>query len=129
MSHLYVITYKTIKRPYFDMSLQTLNGKRGAVCFSKDRYIIFKELDESGEQGCMITSYDTNDNDILINDCTEVSKIVLDFNKAKDTVYSNIKSVINEFSLYTRVNIEGKITVLSIATENDVGGTIFYHLW
>ena len=126
MSHLYVITYKTIKRPYFDMNLQTLNGKRGAVCFSKDRYIIFKELDESGEQGCMITSYDTNDNDILINDCTKVSKIVLDFNKAKDTVYSDIKSVINEFSLYTRVNIKGKITDLSVATENDVGGTIFY---
>ena len=126
MSHLYVITYKTIKRPYFDMNLQTLNGKRGAVCFSKDRYIIFKELDESGEQGCMITSYDTNDNDILINDCTKVSKIVLDFNKAKETVYSDIKSVINEFSLYTRVNIKGKITDLSVATENDVGGTIFY---
>ena len=38
------------------MDLQTLNNKRRAVCFSKDRYIIFKELDESGEQGCIITS-------------------------------------------------------------------------
>ena len=57
------------------MDLQTLNGKGRAVCFSKDRYIISKELDESGEQGCMITSYDTNDNDILINDCTNVPKI------------------------------------------------------
>ena len=61
------------------MDLQTLNGKRRAVCFSKDRYIIFKELDESGEQGRMITSYDTNDNDILINDCTKVSKICIRF--------------------------------------------------
>ena len=72
----------------------------------------------------MITSYDTNDNDILINDCTKVSKIALDFNKAKDTVYSDIASVINEFSLYTRVNIKGKITDLSVATENDVRGTM-----
>ena len=40
--------------------------------------------------------------------------------KAKDTVYSDIKSVINEFSLYTRVSIKGKITDLSVATENDV---------
>ena len=40
----------------------------------------------------MITSYDTNDNDILINDCTKVSKIVLDINKAKDTVYFDVKS-------------------------------------
>ena len=69
------------------MDLQTLNGKKRAACFTKDRYIIFKELDESGEQGCMITSYDTNDNDILMNDCNKVSKIALDFNKAKDAVY------------------------------------------
>ena len=101
-----------------------LNGKRRAVCFSKDTHIIFKELDESGEQGCMITSYDTNDNDILINNCTKVSKVALDFNKAKYTVYSDIKFVINEFSLYPRVNIKGKITDLSVATENHVGGTM-----
>ena len=106
------------------MDLQTLNGKRRAVCLSNSRYIILKELDKSGEQGCMITSYDTNDDDILINNCTKVSKITLDFNKVKDTVYSDIKSVINEFSLYTRVNIKGKITNLSVATENDVGGTM-----
>ena len=106
------------------MDLQTLNGKRRAVCFSKDRYIIFKELDESGEQGCMTTSYDTDDNDILMNDCNKVSKIALDFNKAKDTVYSDIKSIMNEFSLYTRVNIKGKITDLSVGTENDVEGTM-----
>ena len=53
-----------------------------------------------------------------------MSKIVLDFNKAKDTVYSDIKPVINEFSLYTRVNIKGKIPDLSVVTENDVGGTM-----
>ena len=106
------------------MDLQTLNGKRRAVCLSNSRYIILKELDKSGEQGCMITSYDTHDDDILINNCTKVSKITLDFNKVKDAVYSDIKSVINEFSLYTRVNIKGKITNLSVATENDVGGTM-----
>ena len=59
------------------MDLQTLNGERRAVCFSKEGYIIFEELDESGGQGCMITSYDTNDNDILINCCTKVSKICI----------------------------------------------------
>ena len=106
------------------MDLQTLNGKRRAVCFSKDIYIIFKELGEGGEQDCMITSYDTNDNNIIINDCTKVSKIALDFNKAQDTSYSDIKSVINEFSLYTRVDIKRKVTDLSVATENDVGGTV-----
>ena len=104
------------------MDLQTLDGKRRAVCFSKDRYMIFKELDESGEQGCMIISYDTNDNDILMNDCTKTSKIPFEFNKAKDAVYSDIQSAINEFSLYTRVSIKRKITDLSVATENDVGG-------
>ena len=72
----------------------------------------------------MITFYNTNDNNILINDCTKVSKIALDFNKAKDTVYSDTKSGINEFSLYTRVNIKRKITDLSVAAENDVGGTM-----
>ena len=81
------------------MDLQTLNGKRRAVCFGKDIYIIFKELGAGGEQYCMITSYDTNDNNIIITDCTKVSKIALDFNKAQDTSYSDIKSVINEFSL------------------------------
>ena len=69
----------------------------------------------------MITSYGTSDNDILINDCTKVSKISLDFNKAKDTVYSDIKSAINVFSLFTRVNMKGKITDSSVTTENDVG--------
>ena len=69
----------------------------------------------------MITSCGTSDNDILINDCTKVSKIALDFNKAKDTVYSDIKSAINVFSLFTRVNMKGKITDSSVTTENDVG--------
>ena len=69
----------------------------------------------------MITSYGTSDNDILINDYTKVSKIALDFNKAKDTVYSDIKSAINVFSLFTRVNMKGKITDSSVTTENDVG--------
>ena len=72
----------------------------------------------------MITSYDTNFNDILTNDCTKVPKTALCFNKAKDTVYSDIKSVINEFTLYTRVNVKEKITDLSVATENNVGGTM-----
>ena len=76
------------------MDLPTLNGKRRAVCFSKERYMIFKELGESGEQCFMITSYDTDDSDILINDCIKVSKIPLNFNKAKNKVYSGIKSVI-----------------------------------
>ena len=106
------------------MNLQTLNGKRWAICFSKDIYIIFREPEESSKQGCLITIYNTNDNNILINDCTKVSKIALDFNKAKDTVYSDTKSGINEFSLYTRVNIKRKITDLSVAAENDVGGTM-----
>ena len=30
----------------------------------------------------------------------------------------------NEFSLYTRVNIKGKITDFTLATENDVEGTM-----
>ena len=77
-----------------------MNYKRGAVCYSKNRYIIYKELDESRKQGCLITPYNTNDNDILIDDCTKVSKIALDFDKSKDTSYSDIKSVINEYSLY-----------------------------
>ena len=72
----------------------------------------------------MIKSYDTNYNDIVMNDFTKVVKIALDFNKAKDTVYSDIKSVINDFSLYTGINIKEKITDLSVATENDVGGTM-----
>ena len=105
------------------MGLQTFNGKRRAVCFSKNRCIIFKELDESGQQDYMITSYDTNDKDILINDYTKVSKLALAFNKAKDTVYSDIKSVINDFSLYTCGYIKEKITDVSV--ENDVGGTIW----
>ena len=33
-------------------------------------------------------------------------KFALDFNKAKDTVYSDIKSVVNEFSFYTPVNLK-----------------------
>ena len=60
----------------------------------------------------MITSCYKNDNDIL----------ALDFDKAKDTVYFDIRSVINEFSLQTRVNIKGKITDLFLTTETDVGG-------
>ena len=82
--------------------IQTLNGKRRAVCFSKDRYTIFKELDESGEQGCMITSYDTDDNDILINGCTKVPKIALDFYKANDTGYFDVKTEIKNKILHLR---------------------------
>lgn len=66
------------------MDLQTLNGKRRELCFSKEKYITFKKLDESGDEGCMITSYDKIDNEILENDCIKVSKIALGFNE--DTV-------------------------------------------
>ena len=68
----------------------------------------------------MITFYDTNDNDNLINDYTKVPKLALVFNKAKDTVYSDIKSVTDDFSLYTCGYIKGKITDVSV--EIDVGG-------
>lgn len=84
VSSLSPINLSKKKRPYFDMDLQTLNGKRRELCFSKERYITFKELDESGDEGCMITSYDKIDKEILENDCTKVSKIALGFNE--DTV-------------------------------------------
>ena len=45
---------------------------------------------------------------MITNYCTKVSKIALDINKAKDTVYPDIKFVINEFSLYTRVKVKGE---------------------
>ena len=112
------------KRPYFDMDLQTSNGKKRAVCFCKDRYRIFKELDESGDQGCVILSYDQGDNDIIINDSSKVSKSALNFQRSKEIKYFDINSIINEFSLYTRVNIKGKTTDLSIPTESEVKGTM-----
>ena len=44
--------------------------------------------------------------------------------RAKETRHSDIKSIINEFSLYKRLNIKGKVTDLSVTTENDVEGMI-----
>ena len=38
-------------------------------------------------------------------------KFALDFNKAKDTVYSDIKSVVIEFSFYTPVNIKERLQI------------------
>ena len=106
------------------MDIQTCNGKKRAVCFCKDRYRIFKELDESGDQGCVILSYDQGDDDIIINDSSKVSKSVLNFQRSKEIKYHDINSIINEFSLYTRVNVKGKITDLGAPKESEVNSTM-----
>ena len=93
------------------MDIQTNIGKRRAVCFSKDRYIIFKGLHGSDDSGCVIRHYVRSQDDILINDSCVVCKVSVDFEKLTNTSVTKIKTISNEFKLCSWVNnkVRGRV--------------------
>lgn len=105
------------------MELQVDHEKKiRAVCFSKDRYPIFKELNDSSSSGCMIKRFTKSDEDVMIDDQSTISKIDLSFDKCTTVTVNPIRKIINEFRLYDKVNIKAFITDLSPAENTESNG-------
>ena len=67
---------------FFDMDIQMdLTTKVWAICFCKDRYPIFKELNSSSSTGYTLKFFSQPYEDILINGNSVVQKKSLNFEK------------------------------------------------
>ena len=81
---------KDRKKPstqFFDMDTQTdPQTKVCWVCYSKDCYPVFKELNDSAT-GCTMKYSRQPQDDILINDMPSIIKTSLDFEKSLDVRY------------------------------------------
>ena len=82
------------------MDINTKNGIKRAVCFCKDCYQIFQELNNSTTAGCVLKNVKKSSDDILINDSSKIRKMELDFDKCLDIEITEINSILNQYSLY-----------------------------
>ena len=104
------------------MDIQIKNGKKRAAYFCKDRYQIFEELNNTTTTGCVLKNNKKNSDDILINDSSKIRKMELDFDKYLNIEITEIKTILNQYSLYQRVNVVGLITGLSQIKYTDING-------
>ena len=94
------------------MDIHTNNGIK-RVCFCKDRYQIFEELNNSTTAGCVLKNVKKNSDDILINDSSKIRKMELDFDKCLDIEITEINTILNQYSLYQIPTVEGLVTGLT----------------
>ena len=60
--------------PYFDMNLQVESGDlKRVVCFSKQRYELFRKVNDSDTEGVVIKRPRFQNGDILITDYTNIN--------------------------------------------------------
>ena len=85
------------------------------VCFCKDQYLIFKELNNSSSTGCILKFCSRPYAVILINDKTVVVRKSSNFEKSSD-----VKKIINEYRLFEKVNIKASVTEVSPVTTTEV---------
>ena len=85
------------------------------VCFYKDQYSIFKELNNSSSTGCTLKFFSRPYAVILINDKTVVMRKRSNFEKLSD-----FKTIINEYRLFEKVNIKASVTEVSPVTTTKV---------
>ena len=92
------------------MDIQTKNDKKRAVCCCKDRYQIFEELNNITTTGCVLKNVKKDSDDILLNDRSKIRKVEIDFDKCLNIEATGIKTILNQYGLQQRANIEGLIT-------------------
>ena len=82
---------------FFDMVTQMDPiTKVWAVCFCKDQYKIFKELNSNSSTGCTLKFFRQPYEDIVINDKTVVQRKSLNFEKFSEIEISDLKTI-NEY--------------------------------
>ena len=102
---------------YFDMDIQMDSTTKGqAACFCKDRYSIFQELNSSSSTGCTLKFFSQLYEDISINDKIAIQRKSLNFEKSSEIKISDIKTIINEYRLFEKVDIKAFVTEVSPKT-------------
>ena len=81
-----------------------------AVCFCKN----------SSSTGCTLKFFIQPYEDILMNDNTVVQRKKLNFEKSSEIKTSDIKTKINEYRLFEKVNINAFVTEVSLVTTTEV---------
>ena len=112
---------RTKPTTFFDMEIQIgPTTKVRAAWFCKNRCPIFKELNSRLSTGCTLKFFSQTYEDILINDKTVVYRKNLNFEKSSEIKISNIKTIINEYRLFGKVNIKAFVTEVSPVTTAEV---------
>ena len=70
------------------------------------------ELTNSIITGFVLKNVNKNNADIIINDSTNTRKMQLDFDKCLNIEITEIKTILNQYSLYQRSNVKCLITGL-----------------
>ena len=105
------------KTSYFDTELQTVSGERKrVVCFTKQRYDLFRKVNESQMEGMIKKKLGIQNDDILITDYTKVSIAAITQCVTKDLKIANIATVLGEAALYNRFNIQALLVMFLILT-------------
>ena len=111
-----------MSRNNFDMSLQVESGDlKRVVCFRKQRYELFRKVNNSDTEGVLIKIPRFQNDNILITDYTNIntSTIIPCTVEQKTTT---ISEVLTEAVVYDRVSIEAVISHLSNITQHERDG-------
>ena len=101
---------------FFHMDIQMDPATKVRVlCFCKDQYSIYKELNNSSSTGCTLKFFSRPYAVIFINDKTVVMRKRSNFEKLSD-----FKTIINEYRLFEKVNIKASVTEVSPVTTTKV---------
>ena len=98
----------------FDMELHTISGERKqVVCFTKQRYYLFRKVNESQTEGVIIKKPRIQNDDISITDYAKVSISAVTQCVTKNLKITNIATVLGEAPLYNRFNIQATVSHVS----------------
>ena len=113
---------------YFDMDVTTSEKTYRAVCFCKNRYPLFAELNETAKGCCIKRTKRSESNDIIITDFSKIEVAELEFDRVtKAPEITKIQTVINEFSLFERVNVKGIVSDISPVKTTEIKPVQFVH--
>ena len=110
--------------PYFDMSLQVESGDlKRVVCFSKQRYELFRKVNNSGTEGVVMKRPRFQNDDILTTDYTNFNTSTI-LPCTVEQKITTISEVLTEAAVYDPVNIEAVISRLSNITQHERDGKV-----
>ena len=112
VSNLSPIKMSKSKANYFDMELQTVSGEgKRVVCFTKQRYDLFRKINESQTELVVIKKLRIQNDDILITDYTKVNISAITQCLTKDLKIANIATVLGGAALYDTFNIQVTVSL------------------
>ena len=102
------------------MKIKTRSRKQPVVCFSKNRYQIFEELDNSSTTCCVLTKFNENGDAILRSGKSKRAKLEFDFEGNEMVEIADIKTIVSQCNLYSRVSSNALITNSSIISQVNI---------